>query len=103
VSGGGATAVVGSPGPPPTLEQRVERLENDLHALAEQAVKDPDEMHQLANEAKRRADEVGRELRALIENERREGLADALLLQKIGTTAFIVGVGLSVWGNLASC
>jgi len=30
-------------------------------------------------------------------------LADALVLQKLGVVAFIAGVGLSVWGNLAPC
>jgi hypothetical protein len=105
-SGGGATVTVGKPGPAPTLEERVERLERDTRALAEQASMDRDEMRQSVREAIERGDKAARELRTLIEERdqaRREGLRDALLLQKIGTAAFIVGVGLSVTGNLVSC
>jgi hypothetical protein len=102
----GVLSVSGSAGPPPTLEQRVERLEADLRSHAEQAVKDRGEMHRAVRDANERIDKAARELRELIEqreDERREGLADSLLLQKIGTAAFIVGVGLSVWGNLVPC
>jgi len=103
---GGVTAVIGVPGPPPTLEQRIERLEEDFKAAAEAAVQDRDEMRKLAREARRRTDAVARELRELVqelEQGRRDSLKDTLFLQKLGTSAFIVGVVLSVAGNLVPC
>jgi outer membrane murein-binding lipoprotein Lpp len=90
----------------PTLAERVERLEAETRRLDEQAAADRTEMRAEAREAKSRIDAAAREIRVLIEErdrQRREGVRDALTLQWIGTIAFIVGVGLSVWGNLAPC
>jgi hypothetical protein len=63
-------------------------------------------MRKLAREARRRTDAVARELRELVqelEQGRRDSLKDTLFLQKLGTSAFIVGVVLSVAGNLVPC
>jgi hypothetical protein len=105
-SGGGSsvtgTLTVGSP----TLAERVERLEAEIHRLDEQAAANRQEMRTEARQAKAHTDTAAQEIRAMIEDrdrQRREGVRDALTLQWIGTGAFIVGVALSVWGNLAPC
>jgi hypothetical protein len=93
-------------GPPPTLPERVERLEAEIRRLEEQAAADRQEMRAEAREAKSRTEAAAREIEELIDErdrQRREGVRDALSLQWIGTSLFIVGVGLSVWGNLAPC
>jgi hypothetical protein len=93
-------------GPATTLEGRVERVDKQIEDFKRKQREDKAEVERRIAEAGRRADETADELRKLIaqrDEERRKGLADALLLQKIGVAAFIVGVGLSVWGNLAPC
>jgi len=103
VAGGGSVTATVTTGPAPTLAERVEA---ETRRLDEQTAVDRREMRMEAREAKSRTDVAAREIRAMIEErdrQRREGVRDALTLQWFGTVAFIVGVGLSVWGNLVAC
>jgi hypothetical protein len=104
VTSAGAGAVVEKP--PQTLADRVKRLERLLDELRQLGQQDKAELRQEIAQARETSEAQVAELRAAVEKrdqERRDGLSDALLLQKVGVVAFIVGVGLSVWGNLLPC
>ena len=96
----------GDPGEDAPTNHRINWLKQQLEDIRQLGQQDKAELHrEIAVVREAVAGEVA-ELRAAVqqrEDERREGLSDALLLQKIGVAAFIVGVGLSVWGNLMPC
>lgn len=106
VSAGGAVVTTGKAGPAPTLRQRIERLEREIRRLDGQSANDRQEMRDEAKRAREHAEGIDHEIRAMIEErdrQRRQGFRDALALQWIGTGAFMLGVGLSVAGNLVPC
>jgi hypothetical protein len=96
----------GDPGEDAATKDRINWLKQQLEDLRQLGQQDKAELQREITVAREAVAAEIADLRAAVhqrEDDRREGLSDALLLQKIGTAAFIVGVGLSVWGNLASC
>jgi hypothetical protein len=94
------------PGKDAPTTERVNWLAQQLEELRQLTQQDKNELRRAIAAVRAATTDELAELRTAVqqrEEDRREGLADALLLQKIGTAAFMVGVGLSVWGNLAPC
>ena len=96
----------GDPGEDAPTTKRMNWFAQQLEEIRQLGQQDKAELRQeIAHASEARATELAN-LRATVqqrEEDRREGLSDALLLQKIGVALFIVGVGLSVAGNLVSC
>ena len=107
-SGGGMgnLTVTGTVGPPPTLQERVERTEAEIRRLDEQATADRQEMRAEAKRAKEHADAIEREMRELIEaqeRQRREAQEAAQRLQRRIAPMLIGGLAISIVGSVIPC
>jgi hypothetical protein len=93
-------------GPPPTLDERVERLEVEIRRLDEQAMKDRENLRAEAQRAREHADAIDRELRELIEaqeQQRRESQQTAERLQRRIAPLLVTGLILSAVGSVVQC
>jgi outer membrane murein-binding lipoprotein Lpp len=106
LSGSGSISASGTVGPPPTLEQRIERMESEVQRLDTQAETDREAMRVATARAREHADAIDREIRQLIdaqERQRRESEETARRLQRRIAPLLILGLALSVVGSVIPC
>jgi len=106
LSGSAQIHTRGVRGPAPTLEERVDRLAKELLQLDERVTRNVEQLTESINVERAAREDATRAVSAdlqRLEAERKRAVRESIIWDVAGTTLFVVGVVLSVAGNVTSC